>query len=993
MIVPTIETSTTSQPLRHPPLSKGFFNPLNLLWIAVLPHALLLAYNCHVAWLVFGPERKFSLLTWIGLVAGLLVAQTGFTGFLCKRKTDLDWKYFLGLLVAQGIGVWMNLHLLSNVNLSTVPEWILDVETVYYLQLMAMIPLCFYAAIGTASFPSRWSFWKEMGMSLLGIVITPALLYTLGLVSSQFNHFKWGSSFFYVALPVILLTGTSLLFIFLLRLLIQLHDRLQQRTALLITLAAFVFPIGGLVLNSYFPFPWNFQSTTIYILCGINALILGIGAIDRFHGNRWIWLAQCASFPFTLYFFLIFLPFLPLTIPGILAFGGGVLILAPTILFMVHGRTILDGFRLESKRSNWKTALAMALVASVLMPSFFINRAHADRTAVHQALDYVYSPQLHPRVGFHGDLSSIQRSLESLRDFKEGIYLPIVSDYYQQTVFNRLVLPDEKLKHLYETIVGVELPPASKDTLNGIGLFRESNRSRNRTRGRAIPLPREQAIIQDWKATPIVEGDFVRLKLHLFIKNNASVQNEFVTQISVPEPTLISGYWLKIGDAMVPGRIFEKKTALWVYEQIRDRERRDPGLLRYLHRDQVELRIFPLASGETRETEIEFLFPKSLAPKIQSDQILFTSLLSDSETAHTPVIEEFEFSPGKTMISGAAHPSLPTLSQIGYPHFIVDRSKSSSLKSSSEILTLLKKTAKAAGFEESAGFKLTFANLQSNPASDRVLSWSEAESKIKELLFKMEPQGGFDYSRALKEEILEHESGWTSQNQESFLRFPVFILLSEKAISTPLPQDPSEEIGDLSYPLLHSNRSTLDASPINLTPNRVPALSREVRVFARGSEVKILSVSSKGENSIGATTFHQGPEVPLLVFQPTLKQFVECQASLKTHPLFEKGLALWNQQRETDKSPQLLEKNLPHLVNLSRESGILIPATSYIVVENEMQWKTLRLKENQKLEESPELEFQESPEPGLCFLLIGGLLIVAWRRRTELTQRLKSFRR
>ena len=120
-----------------------------------------------------------------------------------------------------------------------------------------------------------------------------------------------------------------------------------------------------------------------------------------------------------------------------------------------------------------------------------------------------------------------------------------------------------------------------------------------------------------------IDGDLVRTRAVLKLKNLGQDQNEFVTKIRVPEGVFLSGYWLHVGEERVPGRLFEKKTALWVYQNIRDFERRDPGLVYYVTPTELTLRVFPLASGETRTTEIEFLYPKEWKPRISiGDEVL-----------------------------------------------------------------------------------------------------------------------------------------------------------------------------------------------------------------------------------------------------------------------------------------------------------------------------------------------------------------------------------
>ena len=93
------------------------------------------------------------------------------------------------------------------------------------------------------------------------------------------------------------------------------------------------------------------------------------------------------------------------------------------------------------------------------------------------------------------------------------------------------------------------------------------------------------------------------------------------------------------------------------------------------------------------------------------------------------------------------------------------------------------------------------------------------------------------------------------------------------------------------------------------------------------------------------------------------------------------AVALHLRQQDHARSPGSIDDNLPALVAASRASGILIPATSYIVVENSAQWRMLELGEKQKLGQNAALEFVETPAPPALLIAISFGAWVAFRRR------------
>jgi hypothetical protein len=94
------------------------------------------------------------------------------------------------------------------------------------------------------------------------------------------------------------------------------------------------------------------------------------------------------------------------------------------------------------------------------------------------------------------------------------------------------------------------------------------------------------------------------------------------------------------------------------------------------------------------------------------------------------------------------------------------------------------------------------------------------------------------------------------------------------------------------------------------------------------------------------------------------------------------AISLQLRQQDHDRNPG--ESNdLKTLVNASRESGILLAGSSYIVVENSAQWRMLDLSERQKLDQNSALAFRETPAPPALWVALGFAcwLALRWLRR------------
>jgi len=96
-----------------------------------------------------------------------------------------------------------------------------------------------------------------------------------------------------------------------------------------------------------------------------------------------------------------------------------------------------------------------------------------------------------------------------------------------------------------------------------------------------------------------------------------------------------------------------------------------------------------------------------------------------------------------------------------------------------------------------------------------------------------------------------------------------------------------------------------------------------------------------------------------------------------------RAVSLQLQQQDQARNPGGSGIDLKTLVKASRESGVLLAATSYIVVENSAQWRMLDLSERQKLGQNTALSFRETPAPPALYVALGFGLWLVWRRRRQ----------
>ena len=111
---------------------------------------------------------------------------------------------------------------------------------------------------------------------------------------------------------------------------------LTAENPIMIILFGLIFPFSGLLLHQEFSIFGDFNVAGIYIAAFVN----GLGLLLLSHRLPKVKLIGflCASFgiPYVLYFFIVFLPYIPLSVIAIIVFGAGILLLTPIVLLPIE---------------------------------------------------------------------------------------------------------------------------------------------------------------------------------------------------------------------------------------------------------------------------------------------------------------------------------------------------------------------------------------------------------------------------------------------------------------------------------------------------------------------------------------------------------------------------------------------------------------------------------------------------------------------------------
>ena len=456
-------------------------------WAWVLPQGILALLNWQAWILVRGDMSplQHSRAIQIGIFEGALLASGCLAWIiLTLRRKPIGIGLALAAIAGHTGYLWLFLQRLDHLLPSTVTLWMLpDTELPFY-QFSLMMPVVFLMMVRLARIRLGLSTPLDVGLSLAALVLIPSGAFIFGSLITRIERaFSWHENIQYILIAA-MVAGTAFILVVFLRLMIRLHDLVQTRSwsDWAIPLAAgLAAPLAGLALNATIPFPYDFQDVAVYGMTLLNAVAL---LIPFRPGSPWAlpgWVARAAMYPFTVYFFLVFLPFLPLSLLAMIAAGAGFLILAPLLLFVVHTRRLWEqGRSLAAQHGSARMAAAFAACVLVL-PAACMLRNEVDRRTLNQAVNAVYSPDYAAtRVPIR--TAPLRRALDRMDDMKHGIYLPYLSDIYNAMVFRGMVLPDEKAALIEQSLIGKERPGESRSGLFGNGFLGMRSRGTRGTR-------------------------------------------------------------------------------------------------------------------------------------------------------------------------------------------------------------------------------------------------------------------------------------------------------------------------------------------------------------------------------------------------------------------------------------------------------------------------------------------------------------------------------
>lgn len=922
---------------------KSLSNPKCLLIVNTAPLVLLLFLLRGQFQIIHSLLDTDSITRWIEtgwIIAGLGIVNIIYTVISITFKERVHVFYAIATLIGYITFIYMHLNHIGEFIPASIPRWMKSSTIELYPATFLMPTLLYSLFILITNFTKEIESKKPWFNFLLAAAV-PISWYLGSLLIFPLWQ-KISYNFSQHLMIILSIIGVVIFIFFLVRgmyILTLKRKGLFYNYPLLWKIPiCIIFPLLGLALNNGLLFKDNyiqfifgdFSNLWFYILAFANGLFLCIPSVENKKIRIFLFAIRCGGFSYIFYFLIVFLPYLPLSVIAIIAFGLGFLMLTPLIVFVVQAIQISQDYAYLKNKMSTISLKIIGVVSFIIIPTIITCNFLETRKTLHNAIDYIYHADYDKDYDI--DVDRLSKTIRKIKTHKTrnnnfwiGNELPYLSSYFKWLILDNLTLSNTKIEHLEAVFLGESSFPVN-DTL----------------------FPNKQVKIQDLKTetTYDINQKVYRSWIHLDIKNHLDRPNqEYITTLDLPEACFISDYYLYVGDKKEMGLLTEKKSAMWVFNQIRN-QNRDPGLLHYTTGNKVTFRVFPFGRNEVRKTGIEFIHKEavtlnidnrtiSLGPKANHD----VAIIENEQLVYIPAVEKIK---------------LDTVTRNPYFHFMIDvASEDYNIDTFYKTIDQLK--TKYPELAENAKISLINSEVHTYTCKKDCKHDHKIQSE----------SAGYFVQRAVRKTLVEAYKNNTNS-------YPVMVLFNPDISSIANvnfedlrfcspegnPYYTCDYTGLLdAHPLFKSSTIKLEYSrPHHKIPvKQLPLKDGKIIYLADNKQA---SIYVKPDKNIG-------------------------QQSNKNY--WNNTLFLNVQWKKQLLYPDLSEDLWLSLIKNSFTSSILTPVTSFIVVENEAQKAMLLKKQEQVLAGKKSLDTEDDTrrmsEPSTIFIIAILIIIIFLYKR------------
>lgn len=937
---------------------KIFTRPYWIFLTVTLPQSLIVFYYLGIYSIISSLLEPRHLDYWIlygAILGGLIVAASAYAAFLQIRRQSIPWLYALVSLTAYVVLLYVYLEHATQLVPFSIPRWMIPAEEAFVLPIGLIMPALIHsllllvdrltpdtkkhsllkATIAAFAIPAFWYLVIRFGFPLMQ-----------GRLAWELYHHVQEVTF------VILTVAFMFLSMRLAYLLIQKVPQTGPRNIWLMRVPFTIFlPLLALLAYNGMISGWggdwfvklkligDWSHPGYYALAFINGVLLTLPSAQQAMVRLGSFAAKALFYPLVVYFFIVFLPFFPLAINAVII-GIGFLLLAPLLLFFFHTRSLHDDWRVLGERYGRKVPLLVFLPAFAVLPVGLTVTYSMDRSTLNTMLAHVYEPDYSSSNAPHLDMDSARRVLDNIRTVKKADDIfssdrkPYLTTYYQWLVLDNLTLSDSRLSNLERIFLGSPAPEEKKPTA-------ASNNDDTR-------------ITKVATATrPSGDGRFYTSQVELTITHDGANTGEYATRFRLPPGVWVQDYYLVIDGKKVPGILAEKKSALWVYQQIRD-TRRDPGIIYYTSPDELILRVYPFSKSESRQTGFTVIHREPVSFQIDASRIALGA------RQPLPTQRQDESSENFVVVSPAAKAALPKHQRKPYLHFIIDRSSNAA----QHFDAYRKRIDKIVAGRQLRGVDMAGAMITVANYADLTFPYDKDWPAKAQ---RFEPAGGFFLEHAVKRALYANYR----QQADSY---PVFVVVSDQiaeAVSAEGMRDFEITMpeGDLFLLLegeqgIKARRFSSPMKPVKLTAF-LPA-SRHTLAWPDDAKPAAF-LPDDGRASL------------------VIKDIDGDFAGLRLEgSSWQNGVQLYGMWMSARLNPRDADRKNHTVITNSFATHLLTPLTAFLSPENDAQRQTLLRKQEQMLSSMRPLdvgEEHEMDEPPLWVLTLFLAALLLTRRR------------
>lgn len=910
---------------------KKVYSPYWLLFTVTIPQIIIFVIFSGIFKIINSELTEKYIANWIAMAGFLGILCLGITiyaGYCIAKKEYIN--KMMGFIL---LGLYIPFYFIyliksSEIIPSGIPDWMMfGVEPDLYMMTFIM-PIIIYSLLLIVIYSCEKNRQYSVSLDILYIFLIPTFWYLIFFTVIPLVHTNFTDVIENLGFLFFILTGFAFLF-FIMRavyLYLKRNPKAYENGIFIITL---ICPIMGLALNeSIGNIFGNFTSIYFYIFAIATGIILIIPLVQNKKIRLALFIGKSITFVYTLYFFIVFLPYFPFSII-IMIFGFGILMISPLILMFIHVNSLYLDYKYLKDNYNKKLIILILVIGILTIPVSIGFTVENDRGNLDTALKFAYQQNLNEYKELNLNINAVKRSLENIKSMKEEDSrgwdiitkkIPYISAFYNWYVLDNLSISNEKIKKLEFIFLG-KTKEYFSDTMEDINKDVIIDNIRVETR-----FDSKNKVYKSW--------------IDFELKNKSDIQSEYDTYFKLPSGSYISNYYLYVNKQKKYGLISDKRAANWIYNQIKS-VRRDPGILYYTSLNEIAFKVFPFEPYQIRRTGIEIVHKSSAIVKIDGKEIV---LNTDNSVVYD---KEIKVHPDVVFIPKNA--KLRLLKVIRKPkyYFVVDYSTGNEKNIKNYFL-------RVKNFAQKNKIDILESEIIAVNFNERKVDLNNNWEKS---LINFKSSGGFFLENTIKKIL------YKNYNEKSKY-YPVIIAVTDNLENAVLPNDfydfkftfPDSEFyyhlnskEDLySYSLLKSFNKDFGIKVKDISSKPVLPWPDEKNIIAYLPDDKEDSVVLKNEN-------------------------IKLKDKQIKYPQWESGVILQGMYMHYILHPENYFEESLSMVKNSIANNVMSPLTSFIVLENKAQEKVLLKKQKQILATKKPLdvgEQMEMSEPSLSILIL-----------------------